>query len=143
MYPSDTARAQGIALGAELSRAELLVWLHRSAEKLDAAMTAMNDRQWERLVVTAQGRTVPASATLWMRAREVLVHTVDLSSGVTFEDLPEDFLLALRTEILTRRGEVPAVTGPPAQITAYLAGRPFTGVTTPDGRTTPALGPWL
>lgn len=96
-------------------------------------MADLDHLQWERSVVTAQGRTVPASETPWMRSREVMVHAVDLRTGISFADLPDDFLAALRTDIETKRGEVPEVVGDQAEVVAYLAGRPSRGVTTQRG----------
>ena len=43
-----------------------------------------------------------------MRAREVMVHAVDLGTGVTFADLPTDFLMALCEDIVARRGSAAA-----------------------------------
>ena len=63
---------------------------------------------WNAEVRTAQGRTVPASETAWMRAREVWVHAVDLDNGASFADFPPDFLDALLSDIAAmwrRRGE--------------------------------------
>ncbi|MDT0214231.1 hypothetical protein Q9R29_10060 [Rothia sp. ARF10] len=51
---------------------------------------------------------MPASETPWMRACEVMVHAVDLTTGVTFDDLPGDFLETLQADTpqhaRTRRG---------------------------------------
>ena len=95
-------------------------------------MATLTEDQWSAEVVTAQGRTVLADQTPWMRAREVMVHAVDLDAGITFVDLPPEFLAALRDDILAKRGPdaVPVVDGHPAQVAAYLAGRPYSGVTT-------------
>ena len=82
---------------------ELTEWFNRSAATLDDAMASLTDQQWEAEVVTAQGRTVPASETPWMRAREVMVHAVDLGTGIGFDDLPEDFLTALCDDIVGKR----------------------------------------
>lgn len=143
MYASPAARAEGIALGESLSAAELLNWLHKSAEELDAAMAGLTDQQWQHPVVTAQGRTVPVSETPWMRAREVMVHAADLSGRTGFADLPTEFLQALRIDITDRRGGVPGVEGALPEVVAYLAGRRCHGVTARDGRPAPELGPWL
>jgi len=80
-----------------------------------------------------------------MRSREVMVHAVDLAADLTFADLPGDFLVALREDIISKRGakNVPAVRGSDADVTAYLAGRPYSDVTTLDGAPVPELGPWL
>ncbi|GAA3167567.1 hypothetical protein GCM10017688_14370 [Streptomyces ramulosus] len=145
MYASPEERAAGIAKGPRLSGAELTGWFMASAARLAAAMDALSDAAWQAEVVTAQGRTVPAEETPYLRAREVLVHAVDLATGLTFADLPADFLRELEADIRARRGPgaVPEVAGPRAQIVAYLAGRPATGVTTADGSTPPALPAWL
>ena len=66
-------------------------------------MASLTDEQWEAEVVTAQGRTVPASETPWMRAREVMVHAVDLGTGIGFDDLPDGFLVALCDDIVGKR----------------------------------------
>lgn len=145
MYASPGERAAGIARGARLSGAELTRWFTASAADLADAMDALSEPAWRTEVVTAQGRTVPADQTAYLRAREVLVHAVDLATGLTFADLPDDFLRELEADIRARRGPdaVPELVGPPAEVVAYLAGRPATGVATADGRPLPALPPWL
>lgn len=147
MYASPEQRNADIAAGALRPGDELARWFTTSAARLDDALAAMSDAAWSHEVVTAQGRTVPASQVPWMRAREVLVHAVDLATGVTFADLPEDFLTRLGAEIRGRReaaGErVGELVGPTAAVTAYLAGRGTAGVTTPDGAPVPAPTPWL
>jgi len=143
MYTSATARADGIAKGDQLSPRELVFWVNQSARELETQMAALDDEQWTFLVVTAQGRTVPASETPWMRSREVAVHSVDLATGVSFADLPGDFLLALHSDIQTKRGKTFDVVGDEAEVVAYLAGRRSRGVTTRLGKPAPPLGPWL
>ena len=147
MYASPEQRNADIAAGALRPGAELASWFTSSAARLDGALAAMPDAAWSNEVVTAQGRTVPASQVPWMRAREVLVHAVDLATGVTFADLPADFLARLGAEIRAKRevaGEqVGDLVGTPADVTAYLAGRGTAGVTTPDGAPAPAPSPWL
>lgn len=145
MYASTAQRNADIEAGGERPGAELTDWFDRSASALGVAMGSLSDEDWRAEVVTAQGRTVPASETPWMRSREVLVHVVDLGTGLSFADLPGDFLAALRADIVGKRGadNVPEVDGDPAEITAYLAGRPFSGVTTPDGAAAPPLPAWL
>jgi maleylpyruvate isomerase len=141
MYGSPQDRAEGIAKGAALQAAELESWLNDSAARLAEGMNRLNDEQWRREVVTAQGRTVPATETPWMRAREVCVHAVDLGTGLGFADLPDGFGAALREDILAKRGlaAVPdtLADAPAAEVTAWLAGRPHTLADPPE------LGPWL
>ncbi|WP_207930341.1 maleylpyruvate isomerase family mycothiol-dependent enzyme [Streptomyces hainanensis] len=145
MYGSPEERGAAIEAGAALPADRLVAWFDESALALGDAMAELTADQWRTEVTTAQGRTVPAGETPWMRAREVLVHAVDLGTGVGFADLPEPFLAALRDDVLGKRGRenVPAVHGDPAEVTAYLAGRPYVGVTTPEGTAAEPLPPWL
>ncbi|MFE4756806.1 maleylpyruvate isomerase family mycothiol-dependent enzyme [Streptomyces mirabilis] len=145
MYSSPEQRLTDIESGARLPAAWLTAWFAESAELLRYATSELTEKQWQAEVLTAQGRTVPASEIPWMRTREVMVHAVDLGTGVQFTDLPEEFLAELRHDILTKRGSgaVPAVRGGDADLTAYLAGRPYTGVTNPDGSPAAPLTPWL
>jgi maleylpyruvate isomerase len=141
MYASPEERAAGIARGPSMSADELVAWLSTSARLLDEGMDRLTDEQWRRPVVTAQGRTVPASEAPWMRAREVCVHAIDLGTGLTFADLPGGFSEALREDICAKRGLralPPEVTGAPLpEVTAWLAGRPHSLTAAPE------LGPWL
>lgn len=145
MYRSPAERAAGIERGSQLGAEELAEWYATSSAALDREMATLADEHWNRRVVTAQGRTVQASETPWMRAREVMVHAVDLGTGITFRDLPADFLVALRDDIIGKRGRssVPDVAGGLADIVAWLAGRPYDNVTTPYGAPAAPLGPWL
>ena len=166
MYSSPGDRAAGIERGAQLPDAELGAWLRRSARALDDAMTALSDEQLQAPVLTAQGRTVPATEVPWLRAREVYVHAVDLGTGLSFAELPADFCAALCDDVSAKRRHGPGpplvfeaadtggrwelagdggavtLTGPLAEIAAYLTGRPHK-LTTADGEPAPALGPWL
>lgn len=167
MYSSTEQRNNDIAAGALIPGADLVAGFEESADALASDWAALTDDQWQAPVRTAQGRTVPASETPWMRTREVMVHAVDLDAGVTFDDLPADFCAALITDIVVKRsaGGHPAMTvapsdhdqqwqvagqgdpvvviGPLAQVTAWLAGRPHRDVTTADGGPAPVLPPWL
>ena len=74
-----------------------------SADDLAAALDGLPAGAWDATVVTAQGRTVPATEIPWMRAREVCVHAVDLGAGITFGDLPADFTAALLANVVRKR----------------------------------------
>ena len=167
MYSSPEARAADIEIGSRKSGSELGLWFSESAARLDEGMSALTAEQWTHEIVTAQGRTVPASETPWMRAREVMVHAVDLDSGIEFDDLPEEFLRALCADIVAKRaGAVGSmtitlvsdaadewtlpgssdpiqITGSLAAITAYLAGRQYSGLTTSGNDEVPELSAWL
>lgn len=146
MYASPADRA-GIERGRQLPARDLTAWLRRSADALEEAMTRLSGAQWQAPVLTAQGRTVPATEVPWMRAREVYVHAVDLATGLTFAGLPAGFLTALCDDVAAKRsagpgpalvltatdtggqwklpgtGEAVTLAGPLAEITAYLTGR--------------------
>lgn len=147
MYSSTTQRNADIEAGAGRPADDLLAWFDRSATQLGEGFASLSDAEWEHQVITAQGRSVPASETPWMRAREVMVHAVDLGGGVTFDDLPADFLSALEADIRARRAtvahDVPEVTGSQADVVAWLAGRDHGPVTLADGDPAPALPAWL
>lgn len=147
MYSSPGQRNADIEAGAGRPAADLVAWFDRSASELDEGFASLTDDEWGNPVVTAQGRTVPVSETPWMRTREVMVHAVDVGAGLTFADLPEDFLGELAAEIRAKRAasgqEVPAVSGTFADEVAWLAGRPHGPLTAADGSPAPALGPWL
>jgi maleylpyruvate isomerase len=169
MYASPEQRLADIESGSRRSREELVSWFDSSAAQLEAAMTALTEAQWNAEVLTAQGRVLPAFEIPWLRAREVMVHTVDLRVGLTFADLPEDFLVALGDDVVAKRG-APAplqarlvarssdtghrweiassdssndVTGPLASVVAYLAGRQHPGIETGNGGAPPQLPAWL
>jgi maleylpyruvate isomerase len=147
MYESPRARTAGIEAGAKLPADDLLRWLGSSTAGLTNDLAALTPSEWQAQVRTAQGRTIAATQIPWLRAREVFVHVVDLRTGISFHDLPADFLEALKADIAEKRlraGErLPDVHGSLAEVTAYLAGRPYGCVSLRDGTRAAELGPWL
>ncbi|ONI79091.1 hypothetical protein BWI15_00150 [Kribbella sp. ALI-6-A] len=149
MYASADQRDAEIKLGASLPTSQLRTWLQSSAQDLEAGMDQLSDTEWHCLVITGQGRTVPADELPWLRSREVLVHTIDLNAGPEFFDLPAAFCRALAVDICAKRslegnpnviidsvdrgeefqlrisgkGPVVEIEGPLSEITAWLAGR--------------------
>jgi len=119
MYASPGQRASEIAAGAARPAAELRDLVRQSADDLGAALDGLPAGAWDATVVTAQGRTVPATEIPWMRAREVCVHAVDLGAGITFGDLPDDFTAALLSDIVRKR----AGAGEGPELAAWLTGR--------------------
>jgi maleylpyruvate isomerase len=166
MYASPADRAAGIERGRQLPARDLKAWLRRSADALEDAMARLSGQQWQAPVLTAQGRSVPATEVPWMRSREVYVHAVDLATGLSFAGLPAGFLTALCDDVTGKRskdpglalvlaatdtggqwklpgtGEAIALAGPLAEITAYLTGR-ANRLTTAGGEPVPVLPPWL
>ena len=168
MYASPRERTADIENGAKMPAGELAGWLGRSADMLEEAMDRLTAEQWQVPVRTAQGRTVPAAEVPWMRSREVWIHAADLATGLSFADLPADFLSALCDDVITRRGAQPgqaliltttdtggswelpgdgtaaavSLPGPLADVAAYLTGRAHQ-LTTAYGAAAPDLAPWL
>ncbi|GIJ72953.1 maleylpyruvate isomerase family mycothiol-dependent enzyme [Virgisporangium ochraceum] len=130
MYGSREQRAAEIEDGSRWDPDVLRSRVRESAAALAAALDDLSEDAWRAEVVTAQGRTVPATEIPWMRAREVMVHTVDLGTGVTFADLPADFTAALLADVVAKR----AAAGEGPGLAAWLTGR---------AERAPDLGPWL
>lgn len=161
MYSSPTQRDTDIEKDAQLSAPELRDRVVETAVALDASLAGLTGPQWLQPIRTRQGRAVTGEEIPWMRAREVMVHAVDLNAGVTFADLPGDFLESLIDDIVAKRsgqeqglvlvatdrdrrwtvagGSAAEVNGTVAALAAYLAGRPGDEV----GPDAPTLEPWL
>lgn len=167
MYSSPGQRTSDIETGALRPGPELRDWSASSAARLADSLDTLTAAQWSREVLTAQGRTVAAREIPWMRAREVMVHAVDLGGVVTVAELPAAFDAALLDDITAKRSSSPddtalelvatdhegrwvvagagrptTVRGPLAQLTAYLSGRPATDLHA-DGAGVPTLPRWL
>lgn len=130
MYEGPQQRAAEIEDGAALPPPELRRLLHDSTERLAAALDGLPQAAWNREVVTAQGRTVPAREVVWMRTREVAIHAVDLDTGTRFSDLPDDLNTALVADVAQKR----CASGDAAALASWLTGRTAEA---------PHLGPWL
>jgi maleylpyruvate isomerase len=143
MYPSREARDGDIEAGTSRSADELRAWFEAATARLNASMATLTDAQWQAEVRTSRGEPMPATRIPWMRSREVMIHAVDLGTGLAFADLPTDFLETLCEDIRTERADVPKVNGPLPEIAAYLTGRPYTDVTGPEGEPAEPLPPWL
>lgn len=105
MYADTDQRARDIEHGS--TRSDLREWVRESAAALDEALDGLTGDAWTAEVVTAQGRTVPATEIPWMRARETCVHAVDLGAGTTFADLPPGFLSTLLDDVARWRSARP------------------------------------
>ncbi|MEV0309585.1 maleylpyruvate isomerase family mycothiol-dependent enzyme [Nonomuraea fuscirosea] len=115
MYASREQRDADIEAGAKLPAAELRAWAVRASGTLAARLGELDKQQWSREVRTSRGQAIPASEVPWMRAREFMVHAVDLDAGVTFDDLPAGFLAALVDDISASRS---GAGGPTLTLTA-------------------------
>lgn len=171
MYSSMAQRNADIEAGVERPTGELRDWARTSAKALGEDLASLDDEQWQHLVRTAQGRTVAAAEVPWMRAREAMVHAVDLGDSAGFADLPADFLAAIVDDIVGKRsndsvaagspaltltatdtgqawalagsGATTEVSGPLADLAAYLAGRTPHAAVDADGNPAPPLPRWL
>lgn len=167
MYSSPTARNEEIDFGSTLSPIALRNLVDHAAIHLNVEWRDLPDANWNNQVKTAQGRTVPASETVWMRTREVWLHAVDLNNSATVADIPapilerllEDITGALKTRGTdaglvievegseTRLGDVAnpdavVVSGPLAAVTAWAAGRSMDGLAFSPSGGFPAP-PWI
>jgi maleylpyruvate isomerase len=100
MYESAEQRSREITDGATLSAAALRNLFDHTVARLDEKWRHLPDMAWQAQVRTAQGRTVPAAETVWMRSREVWIHAVDLDNGAQFGDFPDIVLESLLTDIV-------------------------------------------
>jgi maleylpyruvate isomerase len=100
MYYSPRARSEEIELGATQNPEALRHLSEHAAIDLDVRWRDLPDDRWGARVVTAQGRDVPASETVWMRTREVWLHAVDLDSGARIDDVPRPVLSRLLGDVL-------------------------------------------
>jgi maleylpyruvate isomerase len=165
MYASPEQRDQEIADVAGWPAERLRAFVRETAAELEADLGGLGPQDWTAEVVTAQGRTVPATDIPWMRTREVAVHAVDLDTGAVYDDLPEDLCEALVDDVAgmrSRRADGPAlelvgstgrswavvgtgeplrVSGTPAGLARWLTGRGVQEL--PPGQLLPALPRWL
>ncbi|MET9565177.1 maleylpyruvate isomerase N-terminal domain-containing protein [Streptomyces tauricus] len=165
MYASPSARAEEIEDGAVWTTARLRDFVIEEQDRLSDALGRIEGERWQASVVTAQGRTVPATAIPWLRCREVWIHACDLPGGGDFTAFPDGFTDTLIEDALTRRrgaqsvdvsvrftdrkpgnGTVPGtvVEGPAADLARWLTrGIVSPGLRTGSGATPPELPAWL
>ncbi|MFF1680366.1 maleylpyruvate isomerase family mycothiol-dependent enzyme [Streptomyces sp. NPDC058256] len=165
MYPSPSARAEEIETGALWPAHRLRTFVVEEQERLTEALDRITDDRWQASVVTAQGRTVPATTIPWLRSREVWIHACDLPSGGDFTAFPDSFTDALITDALDRRRSVQAldidvradgrgtdvgdgagtcVEGPAPDLARWLTrGEASPRLRTETGAPLPQLPPWL
>ncbi|MFD1505525.1 maleylpyruvate isomerase family mycothiol-dependent enzyme [Georgenia yuyongxinii] len=125
MYSSPEQRNAEIERGSTLPARALRNLFAHSEVHLNVEWRDLPEAAWDAEVRTAQGRTVPARETAWMRTREVWVHAVDLDSGGSFYDFPRDLLEELLADVLRswqRRGEDVALTLAPTGAEQVVVG---------------------
>jgi maleylpyruvate isomerase len=154
MYASPQARDHEIEFGATLSPIALRHLFDHSAVHLNVEWRDLPADAWHHTVKTAQGRTVPATETVWMRTREVWIHAIDLNNGAAFTDIPIPVLERLLKDITgtwhtrgtdagllikvtgtdqaygdTSSEDPTLITGPLAAVVEWATGRGHGGVT--------------
>ncbi|MEV5378720.1 maleylpyruvate isomerase family mycothiol-dependent enzyme [Streptomyces nondiastaticus] len=166
MYASGEARDADIARDAGRPLEAHLADLRDSAARLSAQAAVPAD--WSRTVVMRNGVTDQAARVPFRRWIELELHLVDLDAGYELQDLPEEFTareIAFLADRWSGRPEVPAVTlvagdgrswamdgaaegapvtvtGSPAALLGWLAGRGDKGATLETaGGPLPALPP--
>ncbi|MFJ1810876.1 MULTISPECIES: maleylpyruvate isomerase family mycothiol-dependent enzyme [unclassified Streptomyces] len=164
MYADADARDADIERDAPRPLGVQLADVRESGARFQAAGAAPAD--WSRTVELRNGVVDSAARVPFRRWVEVELHAVDLGIGYELEDLPEEFT-ARETEFLaerfTGRADVPptrltdgtrvwrtgreadgpevTVTGPPADLLGWLAGRRDGSALTADGGPLPVLPP--
>lgn len=130
MYAGPEERNAEIERGALLPMNELRDLVERSALALSGDMDALPAEAWSHEVLTMQGKTVPATDIMWMRTREVAIHSIDLDAGVRFGDLPPELISELCVDVIRKR----ASGDEGAALAEWLTGRTAQA---------PRLGRWL
>jgi maleylpyruvate isomerase len=85
-YASNADRDADIEKGSQRVVTALREDLKAAAERLDDALAGFPESSWDAEVADRQGRTILAHQIPWMRVTELVVHTVDLGAGATFEE---------------------------------------------------------
>jgi len=162
MYESREVRDREIDVTAQLAPDVLRALFHDTAAALDAAWLALPASGWSVAVRAGQGRIVPASATFWMRIRELWVHGVDLNVGAGFEAVPEpklrhildDVVASWQTPVfrldvdaphsmsLGDDGAASVVSGSLADLTGWATGRTKVGISSAEFPV-PAAPHWI
>lgn len=107
MYASTDVRTAEIEDAAAQPSDALRADLVNSAARLDEALAELDEAAWAAQVRTYSGHVIPASGIAWIRLREVWLHTVDLATDVTFDDLPAPLVDVLLDDVTKNLGAQP------------------------------------
>ncbi|WP_329546195.1 maleylpyruvate isomerase family mycothiol-dependent enzyme [Streptomyces sp. NBC_01356] len=144
MYPGGSEqRASDIEVGAARPGSTIISDVVDSAGRLGDHLTRMPESAWNRQVRTGQGRLVPAVLIPWLRIREVWIHLVDLGTGVSFADLPDDLATTLLPDViatLARHSDCPALILRPQPSGSEVTTRPGVVAIRVEGSTADLLG---
>jgi len=151
MYPSKADRDADIEEGSHRMLRVVQEDLTAATERFTVAAEAMPEAAWANQVVGSRNLRIPAARVPWMRAVELVVHTVDLDCGIDFAEGAElvgdglsgvfnqvAFMWKGRDDVAARRVET-VPDGPVLQIGAAAPSETVSRVT---GRAPEVLG-WL
>jgi maleylpyruvate isomerase len=99
MYSSPTDRAEGIEAGAGRALGEQQADLAASGARFLRAAQAVPEERRSFVVLSGQGREIPAHEVPWLRVREIWLHLVDLDAGYDIDALPGAIAWALTTDV--------------------------------------------
>jgi maleylpyruvate isomerase len=167
MYRDPEQRQHEIEQTARRAPSQLRDDVRVTAQRLDEAMQALDDKHWDAKVRSAKGRLIPAAEIPWMRVREVWLHAIDLAAGASIADVPPDVVDTLLDDVtgsFTARDGMPAllltamdrdrqwempgddptrVAGPAAALLAWVVGRSNGYNLDAAGGHLPTLPAWL
>ncbi|MBG6084503.1 maleylpyruvate isomerase family mycothiol-dependent enzyme [Zhihengliuella flava] len=145
MYASAEARDAEIEAGSAMEPGSLHFLNEDAQRQLEEHWQRLDDAAWNASVRTRHGAEITARTTLWMRARELWLHAVDLNNGTGAGDLPEPVLERLLANVQAAWADreesralrlLPASAGPDGSATrgaadAFAAASDVTVVTGP------------
>jgi maleylpyruvate isomerase len=99
MYTSPSDRADGIEAGAYRALPEQLADLSAANQRFADAAAAVPAGRRELLVLSGQGREIPAREVPWLRVREAWLHLVDLDVAFELDDIPADIAWTLAADV--------------------------------------------
>lgn len=86
---SEDNRAEEIAYAATLPAHALRNLFKHSEVHLNVEWRDLTDRNWQAILTTGRGQTIPVSQTPIMRAEAIWSRSIDLHAGGQISDLPE------------------------------------------------------
>lgn len=104
MYESESQCKKEVALGSTLPVEALRNLCSHAAVHLNVSWRDLPEAAWNRRVLDARGRLVPATETVTLRTREVWMHALDLDNGATVADLPPELLSTYYTDHVAPEG---------------------------------------